>query len=116
MDWSGVDEIEGEGGGAFIKFNEFGQATVGIFTGYIEQDGKFGPQTVLNFNGVDGSEPFSLNANPDLKRKMKKLVPGNLVRVEYVDDLDVGKESPMKVFKVQQAPAPTKRADDGVPF
>ncbi len=112
------EEVEGEGGGGFVKFNEIGQSTIGIFTGYVERQGKFGLETVINFAGYDGGEPFSLNANPDLKGKVKRLVVGKLVRVEYVSDLDVGKENPMKVFKVQQAPAPKSSGStvDGVPF
>ena len=116
-------EVQSESAdGDFIKFDAIGQQTIGVLTRIVERDGKFGAETVLAFESVDGKDAFNITAPYDLKQKAAKLTPGNIVRITYVSDkaMAAGK-NPMKVFRVEMAPRPTKKngaasASADVPF
>jgi hypothetical protein len=111
--------------GDFIKFDAIGQQAIGVLTKLVKRDGKFGPETVLAMESVDGREVFNITAPYDLREKIAKVTPGNIVRITYVSDKAMGGDkNPMKVFKVETAPRPAKRsvvpvaaaASDAVPF
>ncbi len=101
------EEVQGEGGGGdFVKFDQIGQQSIGMLEGIREKEGKFGPETVLDFASLNGDNAFSITAPYDLKQKAAKLVTGNIVRITYVANRPTAKRNPMKIFRVEMAPAP----------
>lgn len=107
------EEVVVEERRSIIQFKEIGQQVTGIYQGTQEIEGRYGPELHLLFADFGSGEELSVRANPDLKQKAEKLTVGNIARITYVADKDIGKASPMRVFKVEQAPAPKPAA---VPF
>ncbi|MCP4229547.1 MAG: hypothetical protein GY771_05305 [bacterium] len=103
-DWDGVDVIDTDLGELF-KLDTIGDTFVGIYRDLIviTKDTRDGEEEVEagRFFNPDG-DPVAMWTNADLSRKLHKVVPESIVRIEYVTDLDVGQISPMRVYKVQQ--------------
>lgn len=122
-------------GTRYKKFEAIGDRIAGLFVSVQDRQGKFGPETVYTFrtkNEQGQVEDIALSSggNTDAAIKLSKagLKPGNKVIVAFTGTRDVGKTSPMKLFKVQvddsvtplpsvsaAKPAAPKPADD-TPF
>ena len=100
------EEVQGDGGGDFVKFDQIGQQSIGMLEGIREKEGKFGPETVLDFASLSGDSAFSITAPYDLKQKAAKLVTGNIVRITYIANRPTAKGNSMKIFRVETAPPP----------
>lgn len=121
-------------GGKFKKFEAIGDRLAGVFVRQEDRQGKFGPETVFVFrckneSGVIEEVSLSSGGHTDAAVKLRKaaLKPGNKVMISYASALDVGKQHPMKLFKVlvdtetttastMPAPAPKPVVPDDVDF
>lgn len=113
--------------GAYFKFNAIGDRIVGRFISTRPSTGTFAKPGQLDYtirhkNAETGAiEDVTLTPPADLAAKLKKaqLKPGWKVSITYSSDVDVGKESPMKVFKLlvddSDAPAAAKPAAPPAP-
>lgn len=83
---------------SFFKFVAVGDKFAGRYVSQSENANGYGTDYV--FKGVDGE--FVVTAKGALKAKFDKagLKPGYKVITTYVGTQDVGKESPMRLFKV----------------
>lgn len=123
-------EVEGDEMGDFFQFNKLGDALEGTYVKQrISDSGNYGPQAVYDIR-LEGGELRTVTGTFDLKSKMAKVPVGSYVRIEYVNNKDVGvnrdgtAKQPMKVFKVQTdaekdaAPAAKPKAldEDSTPF
>jgi hypothetical protein len=94
------DEVESE---TQVKFDTIGD----VFTGYLQSMDS--TPTGITQAHLTGTREFSgeyfINCGRDLVSKLKKipLRPGQKteVRIELVDFMDTGQQSPMGVYKVQ---------------
>ncbi len=91
---------------SFFKFNAVGDKFVGLYVSQAE--GKYG--TDFTFRNKTG--PFVVTAKGALKAKLDKagLKPGYLVRATFTGTKDVGKDSPMRLIKVEVDNDPAKPA------
>lgn len=94
-----VDETD-TGNKTFKKFEAIGDKHAGVFVSKARVDGKFGPKDEYTFKNKEGE--FTITPGADLGKRLEKaaLVPGDKVIMSYVADKEIGKPSPMKVFKV----------------
>lgn len=104
----------------YWKANAIGDKFLGLFLGTTESTGNYGKQTNYKFRwrnpqGVVGEMLFTPPADAALKLRKANLQPGNRVRVEFVSTRDIGKESPMKVFKIQVDRSPPAAAPAAPP-
>jgi len=107
----------------FFKFNAIGDRLAGVFVSSRMASGKFGEQREYLFRTKDGQ--VALTPPTDAAKKLEKigLKPGWKVLITYDQDIDVGKEKPMKHFKVlfeesiapPAAPAPAPAAAPKAP-
>lgn len=79
-----------------LSFTEVGQEFIGQFLGWSET--KTGI-VQAHFENAEGA--WFTNCGDNLKRQLKKIQVGWLVRIVYDSDLDTGQASPMKQFRVQ---------------
>lgn len=106
----------------FVKFEAIGDQLGGVFVATRPATGQYAKAGQLEYvfkrKDATTGEISEVILNPpfDAAVKLKKaaLKPGNKVIVKYVSDQDVGKESPMKIFKVMvdraaAAPAPAPK-------
>lgn len=102
-DADGYIEVEGSGGGTFIKFKNFGESASGTLKGFTTRPNKFTPgknDTIYTFTAANGAD-FRVQANPDLLDKLSKVGIGSQVKITYAASKPIpGKPQPMKVFKV----------------
>jgi hypothetical protein len=93
-----VDETENK---TYFKFNAIGDRLAGVFVSATTVDGQFGPRREYVFKTKDAGT-VTLTPSTDLARKLEKagLAPGAKVIATYTADKDIGKASPMKMFKV----------------
>jgi hypothetical protein len=121
-------------GSDFYKFTAIGQKLVGKFVRTQAQSGQFAKAHLIDYvfkmkNEAGAVVEAVLNPPTDLGQKLKKaaLKPGHAVMITYASDLDVGKESPMKIFKVlvddspaagaaAKPPPPPPPSDDDLNF
>lgn len=123
-------EVEADEMGDFVQFNRLGDYVEGTYVKErISTGGNFGPQPVYDVRTEDG-RLLTVTGTFDVKSKMAKVPVGAYVRIEYVNNKDMGlnrdgsAKNPMKVFKVQTdaehdaKPAAKKAAgsDDDIPF
>lgn len=115
--------------GAYFKFNAIGDRLMGRFLSTRPSTGTYAKPGQLDYvfrhkNAETGAiEDVTLTPPADLVAKLKKagLKPGWKVSITYASDLDVGKESPMKIFKLlvddspAAAPAPAAPAPKPAP-
>jgi hypothetical protein len=52
------------------------------------------------FRGTD-DELYGINSSYSLAKGMEAVQPGQMVRITYVKNVDVGRPSPMKDFKIE---------------
>lgn len=93
-----------------IVFDTIGDQFIGKFLGTrtIEpSDPSERPYVQARFEGTDG-EVYFTNLGYSLRKGLRDVRAGHMVRVTYSDDLDTGQASPMKVFKVEVSKAPGK--------
>ena len=120
-------EEQASSGQTFFKFSAIGDRMAGVFISSKVVAGKFGEKREYLFRTREGN--VALTPPTDAARKLEKanLKPGWKVIVTYTGDRDVGKEQPMKQFKVLvdteigapvAAPAPVVAAPavDDLPF
>jgi hypothetical protein len=107
----------------FVKFEAIGDQFGGVFVSSRSATGQYAKPGQIEYifrrKDPTSGEISEVLFNPptDAAQKLKKaaLKPGNRVAVKYVSDQDVGKESPMKIFKVMvdrataAAPAPAPK-------
>ncbi len=93
--------------GAYFKFSAIGDRLVGRFISTRPSTGTYSKPGQLDYiirhkNAEGAIEDVTLTPPADLAAKLKKaqLKPGWKVSITYASDHDVGKESPMKVFKL----------------
>jgi len=109
VDWNKVswDTVIQETGDQIV-FDTVGDQFVGLYTGKREvtlDDGqKF---TLLTFMGP-GMKRYQTNAGWKLENGFldAEIKRGDIVRVTYVQDIDTGRPSPMKDFRVEVARRP----------
>jgi hypothetical protein len=100
-----------------ITFDTIGDTLVAIYLGQqviefenkrVPGDGPSGGQmqefTQLMFM-LPGNNPAVVNAGYDLLVAFKNVPTNRLVRVQYLKDVDVDQQSPMKSYRVDVAPA-----------
>jgi translation initiation factor IF-1 len=100
------------GSAPFFKFDTKGKKIKGKLIGRrtIASDmSKTGTQDVIDILTTEGEYTVALLS--DLKKKVAKIADGDLVSIEYVDTKKTkGGPSPMKIFNVLRATAPTADA------
>ena len=79
-----------------LSFENVGERFTGKFLGWSET--KTGIAQA-HFQAENGD--WFTNVGESLKRQLKQIQIGQLVRITYTGDLDVGQASPMKQFRVQ---------------
>lgn len=117
----------------FYKFSAIGDCLKGVFLRTSVSTGTYAGKTEYHFktkNPAGVIEEVVLTPPTDCGKKLAKsgLKPGSRVMITYTADVDTGKETPMKQFKVlvdnaptavQPPPPPPSRtpgADDDIPF
>ena len=100
----------GTGATKFPKFTTIGDTVKGSFVSYEEGvKGKFGLENQLVLETSDGSVMINCSANlSQIIGDNKEELEGKVLTIKYVEDKDIGKASPMKMFDVD--------ADDADPF
>ncbi len=95
----------------FFKFNAIGDKFVGLYVS--QKEGKYG----MDFTFKNRKGEFVVTAKGGLKAHFDKaaLKPGYLVRCTFTATKDIGKESPMRLFKVEVDDAPTVSAAAAAP-
>lgn len=109
-------------GGSFFKFNAIGDRIAGVFLRTQPRTGQYAKTGQLTYvfkaKNAEGQVVELLCDPPtDAAARLKKaqelkdgdalkLVPGKKMILTYVSNQDVGKESPMKIFKLQVDDAP----------
>ena len=93
--------------GEQIVFEKLGDQFLGMFTGHRIVETDDGPFNVLTFKGRDGL-PYQINAGWKLEQAFlsSDIKRGDIVCIEYVNDVDTGQPSPLKDFKVYRAKRP----------
>jgi hypothetical protein len=86
---------------AKIELDKNGDVFQGIFTGWSETDTGI-PQA--HFDNAEYGECF-MNLGWDLKRQLREVKKGTLVRITRTGTRDTGQKTPMVLYRVQ-----TKRA------
>lgn len=93
--------------GTFFKFNAIGDRLLGRFIGTRPSTGTYAKPGQLDYtfrhkNAEGVVEDVTLTPPADLALKLKKaaLQPGWKVSITYASEVDTGKESKMKVFKL----------------
>lgn len=89
-----------------FSFDNHGDVFVGRFEGNEEtalQNGDIAIASVFTVADDDGDDTrVGIWSNHDLRKKLAKVAPGTLVRIEYVSDRAVHKGlTPMKEFSVK---------------
>jgi hypothetical protein len=80
-----------------IVFDTIGDVFIGQYLGMdTTPDGKI---TQAHFKNADGE--YFTNAGWDLRKKLANVPTKATVRMEWESELDTGKETPMRVYKVQ---------------
>ncbi len=127
-----TDEEKAQLGMHYVKFNAIGDKFLGKVIGTRQSVGKFAKPGDIDYvvktkNAEGAVVEMLLTPGGDLAPKFKKanVRAGFKLRIEYVSDRDVNKESPMKVFKLQvddseagaatAAPAPAAAAAKPAP-
>lgn len=106
---------------SFFKFENIGDKLAGRFVKTVPASGKFAkPNQVDYVFKIKNTEGVvvetTMGGNADAAMKLKKAIekgdlkPGYAVLITYIADLDVGKENPMKQFKVLVDDTPPKNA------
>ncbi len=90
----------------FFRFNAVGDKFVGLYVS--QKEGTYG--TDYTFRNKEGQ--FVVTGKGALKAKLDKagLKPGYLVRATFTGTKDVGKDSPMRLIKVEVDNDPAKPA------
>lgn len=103
-----TDEEKAALGMKYVKFNAIGDKFLGKVTGTRQSTGSYAKPGDLDFvvktkNTEGAVVEMLLTPGGDLGPKFRKagVRAGFKLRIEYIADRDVGKESPMKVFKLQ---------------
>jgi hypothetical protein len=102
---SGDDDVEE----TKIVFDTIGDSFTGIYLGQrtIEpSDPTERPYSQARFENEDGI--FFTNMGFSLRKGLKDVRVGKLVRVTFSSEMDTGQDSPMKVFKVEVAASPSR--------
>lgn len=89
-----------------FSFDNHGDTFIGRFEGNEEtalQNGDIAIASVFTVQDDDGDEMrIGIWSNHDLRKKLNKVAPGTLVRIEYVSDRDVHKGlTAMKEYSVR---------------
>lgn len=79
-----------------IKWDKIGNAVEGIYKSF-KEDPKFGFTYFLE--DKNGKIIYSVPGTADINIKMRSKNPGDILKIEYIDDEDIGKASPLKKFK-----------------
>lgn len=53
------------------------------------------------FRGIEDGELYGINSSYSIAKGMETVQPGSVVRLTYVKDVEVGRPSPMKDFKIE---------------
>lgn len=80
-----------------IKWSEIGITVEGIYRKRKDDD-EFGPTFFLD--DKNGKIIYSIPGTTDLIRKLKDKKPGDILKIEYVSDEEIGKPSPLKKFRI----------------
>ncbi len=108
------NKVEGEPYVPSVRFTGFGQKVVGTYVKRREREGRFGREIVADIRD-EGGDIKAVVLTQDLIAKMAKVSIGSMVRITYVQDLDVGQRSPMRIFDVEAAEADNEPGDDLAP-
>jgi hypothetical protein len=88
-------------GAGFFQFKIHGDQFMGKLKAIVEGvKGTYGEETHYIFETPDGDK--KINPTKDLKTRLSVVKRGDLVRITYVSDKDIGKTSPMKIFLVER--------------
>lgn len=98
-----VEEDEYVPKGQFLKmrevFGKIGDKFTGIFVGASESKGQYGG-TDYNFKTDKGVACLTIKGALHAQLQKAQLKGGECVGIQYKADKDIGKESPMKQFKL----------------
>jgi hypothetical protein len=78
-----------------IVFENIGDEFIGTFMGMDRLD-----SGVWQAHFTKDGEDFFTNAGYDLRRKLQKVPVKALTRMKFVDELDTGQETKMRIFDV----------------
>lgn len=82
-----------------IVFDTFGDTFTGTYLGMRSITNDQGSYQQARFQTDDGI--FFTNANYSLKEGLKSVRTGTITRVTFVNDLDTGQASPMRIFTIE---------------
>lgn len=91
-----------------LDFTYIGEDFTGVYLGSREQPGQFRSYLQYRFKGSDDEVYFIAGAS--LTEPMRRVRPGNLTRLTFVDEQDTGRDSMMKIIRVEVAKRPAQRA------
>lgn len=80
-----------------IKWDKIGVIVEGIYRKKKVEE-EFG--TTFYLDDKNGEIIYSIPGTTDLIRKLKDKKPGDIIRIEYTSDENIGKPSPLKKFKI----------------
>ena len=81
-----------------VKWHKIGITIEGIYTKK-KVDDVYGTTFFLE-DKKDQDKIYSVPGTTDLNRKMKNKKRGDILKIEYVYDEDIGKPSPLKKFRI----------------
>lgn len=98
----------------FMRFKSIGDSFSGKLLRILEnQTGTYGAEThyIFQTKAADGQlVEVAVNPNPDLRKRYSVLAIGDFARTTKVGEKNIGKESPMNVFKVEKWTGPLPQA------
>lgn len=119
---------------SFISLDSIGQVFTGRLVRTQPQTGQYAKKNAVDYvfkyknpaEGLPGHRAElavgavvegTLKSQADINQKLGKAKPeaGHVIRVQYLSDLDIGKENPMKIYKVQIDRSPPKAGATAAP-
>ena len=99
-------EVVAPESGEPVKFTNKGDSFIGVFTKTIvisfEEDGT--PQSFNQHIFADSEGAVrTINGGYKFDKELAALEPGSKVRITYVGDVDTGRPSPMKDYRIEVA-------------
>lgn len=89
-----------------VVFDTIGDEFIGLYLGMRTQEDEEGkPYSQIRWSVGEGdaTEYYFTNATYGLRQAYKAIRPNTMTRTRYTEDLDTGRPTPMKIFKVDVA-------------
>ena len=82
----------------WVKWEEIGQTIEGVYE-KLKENSKYKGKLNIYITSKDGMK-YGAPVPYDLERKLENRETGELIKIEYTGDEDIGQPKPMKIFKV----------------